>query len=85
MITDSKERSRAQSAALLAAVKKKPGTFTEIFERAWPVFRKGHAGGEDLARMQSYEMLHKLLMRGKINKKDKIYTEAPPKRPPSTP
>lgn len=81
---DKKERSRAQSAALLAAVKKEPGTFREIFDRAWPVFRKGHTGGEELARMQSYEMLHRLCMRGKVNKKNKVYTEAPIKqRPPS--
>jgi predicted transposase YbfD/YdcC len=81
-MADNKERSRAHSAALLAAVKKQPGTFKEVFARAWPVFRKSHVGGEEMARYQSYELLHKLSMRGKINKINKVYHEALPKRPP---
>jgi hypothetical protein len=83
MMLDGKDRSKSHSAALLAAVKKQPGTFTEIFARAWPVFRRSHTGGEDLARMQSYELLHQLLMRGKINKVNRVYTEALPKKRPN--
>lgn len=75
----SKDRNNAQSAALLAAVKWQPGTFNEIFARAWPTFRESHVGGEELARFQSYELLYKLIMRGKINKVNKIYEEAGPR------
>jgi hypothetical protein len=75
----SKDRDNAQSDALFAAVKWQPGTFNEIFARAWPVFRRSHVGGEDLARLQSYELLYRLSMRGKINKVNKIYEEAGPR------
>lgn len=75
----SKDRDNTQSDALFAAVRRQPGTFNEIFARAWPVFKKSHVGGEELARFQSYELLYKLSMRGKINKVNKIYEEAGPR------
>ncbi len=79
-MTKGKENFRAQNAALLNAIKKQPGTFREVFARAWPTFRKSYYGGEDLARMQSYELIDHMMMRGQINKIDGQYVEAPPKK-----
>jgi len=79
---DGKDKSRAHSAALLAAIRKRPGTFKDVFERAWPVFRRSHAGGEDLARLQSYDLLYQMIMRGQLNKINRVYVEVPVKNKP---
>lgn len=59
--------------ALLLEVLNQPGTFQDVFQRAWPKFKKSHVGGEELARLKSYEILYDLSMRGAITKENRVY------------
>ena len=74
-----KDPNKAAIAALFAAIENRPGSFNEIFALAWPAFRRSYAGGEDLARLHSYELVHRMMMRGKVNKVEGVYYAAPPK------
>lgn len=74
------EKQSLMEKSLQQAVINKPGTFRQIFKRAYPKFRDSHAGGEEMARLKSHAILHRMNMRGdKITKEGRIYRKIRPR------